>query len=401
MWFNRDKNNKEVDYRSVNDVLGLTKKILKVLLILLVMLISWVVLVILRELSVKNILLTILGILSPLFIGLIIAWLLNPFVKWLSKKHIKRPFGVLIAYILMLGFFGILIGTIIPVLYEQIVDFAETLPSLFTTIEEWLTNFFNNLNNRLPFDLEEVRANVFTQIDALGESLYEDLPTIILDVSRAVISGFSTLLVGLVIGFFLLLSFENIEETFIYLFPKNWRKDADDLFGRINTSLKNYVLGVLVDAFIIFIICSITFSLVGLRAPLLFAIFCAITNVIPYVGPYIGAVPAVIVGFSMNPTIGFLTIASIAVIQFIEGNFLQEYIMSKTTKLHPVTIIIGLLVFQHYWGIIGMVLSTPILAILKIIFHFIDQKWDIIDYDDEDEIVEKKEVLENVQSSSN
>lgn len=390
MWFKKE--NKEIDYRSVNDVLSLTKKILSVLLILLVILISWVTLMIIGELEIKDILLTIIGILSPLFIGLVVAWLLNPFVKWLTKKRIKRPFGVVIAYLLLIGVFALLIGTIIPVLYDQIIDFADTLPSLFTTIEEWMTGFFNNLNNNLPVDLETVKENAFAQVETFGNELYSSLPGMLLNAGKTIVSGFSTFLVGLVIGFFLLLSFDNMEETYIYLFPKKWRKDAETLISKINTSLKNYVLGVAVDAFIVFIICSITFSVVGLRAPLLFAVFCAITNVIPYVGPYIGAIPAVIVGFTMSPTIGLLTIASIVVIQFIEGNFLQEYIMSKTTKLHPVTIIIGLLVFQHFWGILGMVFSTPIIAILKIIFNFIDHKLHIIDYDDDED---EEEVLKN------
>lgn len=389
MWFKKENN--EVDYRSINDVLSLTKKILSVLLILLIILISWVALKIIAELKLKSILMTVLSILSPLFIGLVIAWLLNPFVKWLTKKKVKRTLGVIIAYIIFVGAFALLIGTIIPVLYNQIVDFADTLPSLFTTIENWMTTFFNNLNNNLPIDLETVKENAFAQVESFGNDLYSSLPGMILDAGKAIVSGFSTLLVGLVIGFFFLLSFDNMEETYIYFFPKKWRKDAEILIDRINTSLKNYVLGVIVDAFVVFVICSITFSVVGLRAPLLFAAFCAITNVIPYVGPYIGAIPAVIVGFTMSPTIGLLTMASIAVIQFIEGNFLQEYIMSKTTKLHPVTIIIGLLVFQHFWGIIGMVFSTPIIAILKIVFKFIDHKLHIIDYDDEEEVEEKKE----------
>jgi predicted PurR-regulated permease PerM len=87
----------------------------------------------------------------------------------------------------------------------------------------------------------------------------------------------------------------------------------------------------------------------------------------------------------MSPTIGLLTLVAIVIIQVIEGNFIQALIMSKTTKLHPVTIIIGLLVFGHYWGIIGMVLSTPIIASLKIVFNFIDKKWKILNYADEGE----------------
>ncbi len=376
-----DKN--QIDRHAVNEVIGLTKNILKVLLVLMIILISWVTLVIIRELKLASIFMTILEIVSPLFIGILIAWLFNPFVKWLQKKKVKRLFGVIISYALLIGGIALFFGTLIPILYEQILDFANTLPGLFNTIESWIDSFLSRLDHLEFFDMESAKNGMFQQLDEFGNGLYEMLPDLLVQGVGSIISVLSTVLVGFVIGFFLLLSFDDVEETFIYFFPKKMRKSADYLFGRINETLRNYVVGVLLDALVIFAICAITFGLVGLRAPLLFAIFCAITNVIPYVGPYIGAVPAVIVGFSMSPTIGLLTVASIVVIQFIEGNFLQEYILSKTTKLHPVTIILGLLVFGHFWGIIGMAISTPIIAIFKILFQFIDEKWKILDYVDE------------------
>ena len=124
--FKDDK--KQVNYRSVNEVLDVTKKILKVLLILLIILISWVGLRIMAELHVWNIVMTIIGILSPLFLGIVVAWLFNPFVKWLKKYKIKRLPGVIISYVLLLGVLALLVGTIIPILYDQIIDFVETLP---------------------------------------------------------------------------------------------------------------------------------------------------------------------------------------------------------------------------------------------------------------------------------
>lgn len=370
--FRDDK--KQVDHKTLNEVLGLTKNILKVLLILMIIVISWVGIVILRELKVANLIVTLLEILSPLFIGIVIAWLFHPFVKWMQKHGVKRIFGVIIAYFLLLGGVAVFMGTLIPILYEQIIDFVGTIPSLFKTIETWLNQILSRFEVIEAFDMESFKEGLFSQLENFGNGLYESLPDMIVNVGSSIISGFSALVIGLVIGFFLLLSFDNVEETFIYLFPKKWRKDADYLFSQVNRTLKNYIRGVVIDAFVVFIVCSLAFSFVGLRAPLLFAVFCAVTNVIPYIGPYIGAVPALIVGFSMNPTIGLLTLIAIVVIQFFEGNFLQEYIMSKTTKLHPVTIIIGLLIFDHLWGIIGMAISVPVIAVLKILFTFIEEK---------------------------
>ena len=76
--------------------------------------------------------------------------------------------------------------------------------------------------------------------------------------------------------------------------------------------------------------------------------------------------------------LGILTLVVIIVVQFLEGNFLQPLIMSKTVKLHPVTVILGLLVFGHFWGILGMIISTPLIASVKAIINFFDDKYDFL-----------------------
>ena len=99
----------------------------------------------------------------------------------------------------------------------------------------------------------------------------------------------------------------------------------------------------------------------------------------------------------MSPTIGLFTLIAIVVIQFIEGNFLQDVILAKTTNLHPVTIIIGLLLFGHFLGILGMAISTPIIAVMKQIFMFANEKFNLIEglNSDDDEPTNKKEVVSN------
>ena len=99
--------------------------------------------------------------------------------------------------------------------------------------------------------------------------------------------------------------------------------------------------------------------------------FCAITDVIPYIGPWIGGAPAVIVGFTIDPMVGVFCLVSVLVCQLLENNFYQPLIMGKTMKLHPVTIMLGLLLFNYFFGMIGMIVATPVIATLKIIFEFI------------------------------
>ena len=144
--------------------------------------------------------------------------------------------------------------------------------------------------------------------------------------------------------------------------------------SRINGKLRSYVGGVLLIMVLVFITQSIGFSLAGLSAPFLFALFCAITDVIPYIGPWIGGAPAVIVGFTIDPMVGVFCLISVLVCQLLENNFYQPLIMGKTMKLHPVTIMLGLLLFNYFFGMIGMIVATPVIATIKIIIEFIMER---------------------------
>lgn len=370
------KSNQEIDKQSLNDVIHLLNKILKILFIFLIIAGIYALTLLFKEWNLKHYLLTILGLLSPLFIGILIAWLFDPFVSFLEKKKINRTIGTVITYILLIGGIAIILWAIIPMLLDQINDFVKTMPMIFQNIQNWIENFIDSFKTIEGFDAEGMKKEVFAQIETLGMNLTTDLPMTIVNFIQGFISGIGSVIVGLIIGFYLLVGFKKFD-VISYL-PKRFQKDAKDLSLEMNTSLRSYVQGAFLDCSAIFIITSIGLSFTGLKAPLLFGLFCGLTNIIPYAGPYIGGAPAVIVGFAQSPTIGLFTFLVIAAIQFTEGNFFQPLIMSRTTKLHPVTIMIGLLIFGYFFGIIGMLVSTPIIAVTKAIFLYFDQKYEII-----------------------
>jgi len=196
-----------------------------------------------------------------------------------------------------------------------------------------------------------------------------------------IISSIGTFIIGMVIGFYLLLSCDNLSTSIIDFIPRRFRKNVKKLTRNINQALRNYVNGALIDALVVFLVSSTAFAIIGLKAPLLFGLFCGMMNVIPYAGPYIGGTPAVIVGFSQGIGVGIAILISIIIIQMVEGNVLQTLIISKTTKLNPVVIIIGLLIFGHFFGIIGMLLSTPIISVIKVIITYFDDKYDILNFE--------------------
>ena len=371
------KQKEELDVEKLNDTIRLLDKILKIAYIFIILMAVFLIIKVCQELNLKSIILVILKTLSPLFIGLFLAWLFAPMVKKMNKKGIKRSIGTMIVYVIFLGFLAILICSIIPVLSDQINDFVSMLPSIFDSIKEWMNKVFDNLNNIDGLDAMAFKNKLFEKIELYGGSLTTSLPEISVNAVRTFFSGIGSFVVGLIIGFYLLIGFDNAGELLITLLPKKFQKDARELGNEMNNSLRKFVNGAILDSIFVFIITSIAFGIVGLKAPLLFGLFCAITNVIPYAGPYIGGIPAVIVGFSQSILIGILTLISIVVIQFLEGNFLQPVIMSKTTKLHPVTIMVGLLIFGHFFGIIGMLISTPVIAVCKSVLMFFLEKFEV------------------------
>lgn len=369
-----------IDKKKINELVSLSKKFVNVAYILLIVLGIYAITILLKEWKLLNFFRTLISIISPLFIGLVVAWLFDPIVTYFTKKNLSRKLSTFIVYLLFLIIIGIILGMIFPLLSDQLTDFAKTIPQIIDSIKNWISDIFSNFKNIEGFDAEGVKNNLFANIEGYAGDLTSSLPTIIVNLVSVLFSGLGVVVVGLIIGFYILISFDNFGDALEFL-PENIKEDTQNVIEVVNKCLRRFVEGALIDSTLVFIISALCLWMVGLKAPLLFGLFCGITNVIPYAGPYIGGAPAVIVGFSQGMTTGLLTLLVIAIIQFIEGNFFQPVIMSKTTKLHPVTIMLGLLVFGYFWGIIGMVISTPIIAALKALFIYFENKYNFLNFD--------------------
>lgn len=372
------KVSKDLDIKKVNEVTDLASKVLKVFYLLLIAATIYVVIRLFKETHVLDFVFKILEICLPLFIGILIAWLFDPFIKWLESKQIRRTLGAIITYFIIFIVIFLVLVTLIPLLVDQVREFAKIIPDVFGTVKGWVTDLFNTLDNSEVIDFGKMKEEMFTSLEGFATNITTTLPQNIIGFITGLFSGFGVFVLGLIIGFFLIINFDSSSKLFNFV-PRKFRETTIELLDDVNGSLRNYVKGAVLDCTLIFVISSIAFWLIGLKAPMLFGLFCGLTNIIPYAGPYIGGAPAVIVGLTQSPTVGILVFIAIFVIQFLEGNFLQPIIMSKTTKLHPVTIMLGLLVFGYFFGIVGMLISTPVIAALKTVFKFYDNKYGIID----------------------
>lgn len=372
----KEKKNGKINVRDVNEVVGLSKKILHLVYIMMIIGIIFLGTLIIKEWGILKLIVTLLKVATPFFIGFVLAWLFNPIVVKLENRGWKRGLACITVYlafiIILFAFFGMLI----PTLYNQLNDLVAALPSIFNQVKLWITNFLDKFSGNEMFNVAEIESNIFKTMENLAGGLANDLPSKIVSIAGSLVSGIGTIGVSLVVGIYLLFDFNDVTDHLLKYIPKSHKEETKNLVDNIANELRKCVNGTLLVAFMVFVCDSIGFAFAGLKSPILFGLLCGITDLIPYIGPYIGGAAAVIVGFSQNPIIGIITLIVATIVQLIENYVLQPVVMSKTMQLHPVTIIIGLLIFGHFFGIAGMILATPILSLFKVLYRFLANKYD-------------------------
>lgn len=372
--FKKKDKEKELDYESLNKILVIGSKLSEIFYIIAISAIILLGTYIVKEWGILHFIKNILIVISPIFIGVIIAWLFDPVVKWLTERKVPRVLACIIVYLMIISILFLLIYLIVPTFINQIKDFINTIPGLLKDMQEWGDKFFTSFSGKTGINVSSIKKEIYGAVEEFGITLTTSLPKNLINVGKSLVHGGVTFVLGLMVGFYMLFDFDKLNDAILNMMPNKWHKNYNELGTRLNQSLRKYFQGLLSVMLLVFFTQSIGLTLAGLKAPLIFALFCALTDIIPYFGPYIGAIPAVIVGFTISPLTGIGCVIAIVVVQLIENNFYQPLIMGHTMKLHPVTIMIGLLVFQHLFGIIGMIVATPVIASCKVIFQFINEK---------------------------
>ncbi len=365
-----------IDIGGVNDIVFLGKNILKLLFIVLIIGIVLGGFIFLRELGLFSFLGNVISILSPLFIGFIIAWLFSPLVNSLTKKGMSRMLASVVVYACFIAFLVIFFWIFIPIIYKEINELITTLPGIMSKITDWINGFFDSIKVE-GVDIASVKENVLGSITAYTNNISSNLPTTIVSYMSTFFSGLGTIFFGLIIGIYMLFDFDSIAVFLLKLLPDKYEEEISKLLIDIGVEVRKCVNGTLLVACMVFVCDTVGFSIVGLESALLFGLFCGITDLIPYIGPWLGTAVATIVGLTQSPLVGLGVLIIAVIVQLVESYILQPVVMSKATNLHPVTIICGLLIFGYFFGVWGMILATPIMSIFKVIWKFIKKKFNI------------------------
>lgn len=369
------KTKEEINIKNVNEVVSLSSKILHLLYITMIIGCVFVATLLIKEWGILQFVFSLLKVLAPLFIGFVIAWLFNPMVKKLESKGIPRMAGSILVYAIFLVIVFIFLRVLVPTIYTQVNELISNLPGIFGELKNSLNAFFLKFSDIEGIDIGTIQNNIMNTLEVKLTEFTTSAPTTILNMAVSFFSSLVTIGLGLFVGLYMLFDFDAISKHFLNMLPKKRQFEASVLLNNIGGEVRKSVNGTLLVATMVFICDSIGFAVIGLQAPVLFGLLCGVTDLIPYIGPYIGGAVAVVIGFSQSTFIGVMTLIICVIVQCVENFILQPIVMSKTMKLHPVTIMIGLLIFEYFFGILGMILATPCIALLKVIWEFITTKY--------------------------
>lgn len=372
------KKTDKIDYRNLNALIQTARVILKILLILSLCGIVIFGFVFLEKTQVLNILGTILSISMPLFIGFGFAWLVEPMIKALEKRKLSRKISTFIVYTLFILIIILLLVLVVPEFISQLRELINQVPTFVADIKNFITNLFSKFKDS-EIDINTIQTNLITQLETFATNLTNNSLSGIVDTITKIISSSATFALSIIIGLYFSLDFDKIQCHIKSWIPRKHKEEGDKLLHELNIMARGYVSGTLFSCLVVTFFTFVGLIISGISSPLLFALFCGITNIIPYFGPYIGGIPTIIVAFSISPMCGIIATITIVLVQTIEGNIINPIIVGKATDIHPITIVIGLLIFEYYFGIIGMIIATPVIGAIKILFNFFNDKYGLID----------------------
>lgn len=339
-------------------------------------------------------------IVSPFIYGLVMAYLLCPVynlvvrktyhglsVKFGNKRRcfvFARVLGTIVALAVLFGIVAGLFALLIPELVNSIVGIATDLPSKMEQLTEWVDKITVGLTNR---EIAEILRNLTlkgqdTLLTWVQNEFLPGLGTYMNMISEGIILTLKTVL-NVFIGVIVCAYFLNNKEVFKaqsrkIIFALFRKEKADEIFNFAvftNNTFGGFINGKIIDSAIIGVICFGAMSILQLPYPILISTIIGVTNIIPFFGPFIGAIPAATIIFLVSPVQAVYFLIMILILQQLDGNVIGPAILGETTGLASFWVMFAILVGGGLFGFAGMILGVPVFAVIYYYFgRFIRRK---------------------------
>lgn len=307
-----------------------------------------------------NIINYIFKLLLPFLIGFTFAFILLPLVDFLVKHKFNRKMAVFLVVILFIGIIVVSGYLFFPIIVEEIYVIIQKVPDYITILEEKITYLENKLNF-LPIDF-------LPSYDHIEEEVIDYLMNLLNSFFNILKDGMSYLvsfLMSIVLMIYFLIDFDKIIDWLRKKTEKVQKINLRDYLADIRDTMQAYFKGIILVALILIILAFILFSIFKIDYALMLAIIIGITDIIPYIGPYIGGGVAVIVALTTSLEKAIIVLIIVILLQTLESWLITPKVQSKSISVHPILVLLSLIFFGSVWGIIGMLVAVPILAILQ------------------------------------
>jgi predicted PurR-regulated permease PerM len=304
--------------------------------------------------------------------GFAVALVLSFPVRWLS--HIMpRWLAMLITFLVLLGLGLLAFLILIPILVVQLISFVKAAPGIVTSARHTLVNLLQpfadyGLLKGTPDEfLGELGQDLLDLGRSVGKNILGGLVGFVSSTISLVLSLFGVLFVSV----YLLANVRNIKATYLMSAPKRYRRDAAELWDSEGISLSRYLSGLGLDMIIQGAISTVGLFFLGVPYALLLGTWVALTAIIPYLGAWLGAIPAVLVALTISPGKAVLTALLYLIIQQVEGNVLQPRIQGQALNMPSILIFLGVIAGAEIAGFLGILFAVPTMAVLKVLYDFL------------------------------
>lgn len=312
----------------------------------------------------------------PFLIAGVLYYLFRPLVNFLQLKKVPRALSILLIYLMAAVMISLLVYFVGPILQKQINSLIDSTPAFIEWIKEKITELQHNEwihrlheNESLNFEkgTDSISKKVPSGLAVIGSNIMDFISFLARIVTVLVTVPF--------ILFYMLKEGEKAPQQILRLLPVMQQKNGRKILTDLDEALSSYIQGQIFVSFCLGTLLFIGYLMIGLDYSLLVAIVAMFTNVIPFVGPIIAMIPALIIAILDSPMMVVKVLIVMVVVQQIEGHIISPQVMGRKLEIHPLTIISLLLAAGSIGGVLGLILAVPVYAVLKVIVHHTYRLW--------------------------
>lgn len=307
---------------------------------------------------------TVLTVLSPFIIAAFISYLLYPIIEKLAQMKVNKALAVSLIYVLFFATIGFILYRGIPLFLVQLQELGEQLPQLLVLYEDSIYSMYENtsflpevFHDKMAVVIQNIETKMATKLEQILEKLTNIMDFVLI------------LTIIPVLVFYILIDYERIKQAVYHVLSFPLLIKTDKVLHAIDKSLGSYIRGQITISAFIMLITFLMYHTLQLKYGLLLAFIMGVMNIIPYFGPIIGTIPAILIAMTTSWKLVIIIIITNLLIQLVENSFLSPYIMGKSVQIHPIVIIFILIVGAEIGGIIGMIVAVPITTIAKAIIQ--------------------------------